>query len=138
MNVRTHAYRYPVVVFVCVCVLLFQMCGFCIPSVRGFVYHMLEVIAVFACLRVFLAAAASPPVCCVPLDKAIQASPRTPPQSLGPYKKKGLTAVQQPRALLTNICSRCELLACDTTLFRKGRRWHTHTPACTHVMPSRG
>lgn len=28
--------------------------------------------------------------------------------------KKCLTVVQKPRALLTNICSRCELLACDT------------------------
>lgn len=62
---------------------------FCIPAVCGFVLHMLgaNAVFVFACLCVFLAAAVSLRVLsCVPLDKAIQASPWTPPQSRGPYK----------------------------------------------------
>lgn len=56
----------------------------CIPSVCGFVLHMLgaRAVFVFACLCVFLAAAESLHVLsCVPLNKAIQASPRTAPQS---------------------------------------------------------
>lgn len=42
--------------------------------------------------------------------------------------KKCLTVVQKPRALLSNICSHCELLACDTTLYRE----ETHTGIHTH------
>lgn len=39
--------------------------------------------------------------------------------------KKCPNAVQKPGALLTNICSHCEPLACDTTLYE--RETHTHT-----------
>lgn len=41
---------------------------------------------------------------------------------------KCLTVVQKPRALLTNICSHCEPLACTTTLYRK----ETHTDTLSH------
>lgn len=47
---------------------------------------------------------------------------------------KCLTVVQKPRALLTNICSHCELLACNTYSTRREKtHWHTYTFKCTHV-----
>lgn len=68
--------------FVCVCVCITIPDVLVFPLFVGL--HMLgaSAVFVFACLCVFLAAAASLRVLsCVPLDKAIQASPRTPPQS---------------------------------------------------------
>lgn len=78
--------------FVCV-----RVCTF-VPNVWVFVYPLFVGVyctrlerVLCLCLHVylcvFLAAAASLRVLsCVPLDKAIQASPRTSPQSWGPYK----------------------------------------------------
>lgn len=47
--------------------------------------------------------------------------------------KKCLTVVQKPRAILTNICSHCELLACDTTLYRKEAFTGRHTHPREHI-----
>lgn len=50
-----------------------------------------------------------------------------------PKKKKRPTVAQKPRALVTNICSHCELLACDTTLHKGETLAHAHTPTCKQV-----
>lgn len=84
------------------------------------------------CLCLFMVAAATPrlPVSFfffhIPLDKTIQAH-----RGLHLEAKDSVNAqlrCWKPRALLANICSHCELLACNTT---STRRKHTVTRAHT-------
>lgn len=52
--------------------------------------------------------------------------------------KKCLTVVQKPRALVSNICSHCELLACGTHFTgRAHTHWHTYTFTRKHVQSQR-
>lgn len=128
---------YRVVLCVSVCVLLFQMCGF--------LYTL--------CLWVCTAHAWSE--CCVCVYMSIYVCSWQPLRacvSLVVFRSikqfrhlhglllraedptKCLTVVQKPRALLTNICSHCELLACNTYSTRREKtHWHTYTFKCTHV-----
>lgn len=47
------------------------------------------------------------------------------------HKKKTLTVVQKPEAVVTNICSHCELMARDTTIYKMVAP--THAPPCKHT-----
>lgn len=127
-------------IFLCfsACVFLFPQCGFFVfraPSVG--LYCSQSKYGVFTCLCVCVRTAGRRVPSCVPLDKAIHASPRTSPRSRGPNKMPDRGA---ERVLLTNICSHCELLA-RYTHSRRGEKhaWQTrvHTQTCRNRTPRR-
>ncbi len=117
-----------------VCVLMFQMCGF-------FVYSLLWLCIADAwseclCLHVYVCSW-QPLRACVSLVvfRSIKQFRHLHGLLLrAEDPKKCLTVVQKPRVLLTNICSHCELLACDAHFTR---RRHTPPHIHTHMQTRR-
>jgi len=105
----------------------------------GFVLYKLgaNAVFVFACLCVFLAAARA----CMSLAEfhSIKQFRHLHGLLLRPEDPKNrLTVVQKPKAILTNICSHCEPLACDIAIYREeaqtGRYTHTSKPTANSKL----